>query len=66
MQTAKGGNFLLNVGPNGDGEIIDAQARPLLEAGRWLKVNGKAIYDTVSGVHEGIGTQQPESGGTRN
>jgi alpha-L-fucosidase len=51
VQTAKGGNFLLNVGPNGDGEIIDAQARPLLEAGRWLKVNGKAIYDTVSGVH---------------
>ncbi|ORY24452.1 alpha-L-fucosidase-domain-containing protein [Naematelia encephala] len=46
--TAKGGNFLLNVGPTGEGEIIEAMAKPLLEAGKWLKSNGRAIYDTVS------------------
>jgi alpha-L-fucosidase len=45
--TAKGGNFLLNVGPRADGVIIDAIAKPLREAGKWLKVNGRAIYETV-------------------
>ncbi|KAK8864116.1 hypothetical protein IAR55_001362 [Kwoniella newhampshirensis] len=44
--TAKGGNLLLNVGPNAEGKIIDAMAQPLLEAGKWLKAHGEAIYDT--------------------
>lgn len=44
--TAKGGNFLLNVGPKADGTIIEAMAKPLREAGAWLRVNARAIYDT--------------------
>ncbi|KAL1405008.1 hypothetical protein Q8F55_008628 [Vanrija albida] len=44
--TAKGGNFLLNVGPDAEGVIVDAIQRPLREAGAWLKLNGRAIYDT--------------------
>lgn len=48
LKTAKGGNLLLNVGPNADGEIVEAMSQPLLEAGKWLKVHGEAIYDTVS------------------
>ena len=50
LQTAKGGNFLLNVGPNGEGKIVEAMTKPLLEAGSWLKIHGAAIYDTVSSV----------------
>lgn len=44
---AKGGNFLLNIGPRADGSIPKAQSEPLREAGEWLKLNGRAIYDTT-------------------
>ena len=41
---SKNGNLLLNVGPESDG-TIPAQAQTiLLEMGRWLKINGEAIY----------------------
>jgi alpha-L-fucosidase len=38
------GNFLLNIGPRADGSIRNAEASRLREMGRWLKVNGEAIY----------------------
>lgn len=44
---AKGGNFLLNIGPRADGSIPKAQSEPLREAGLWLAQNGRAIYDTT-------------------
>ena len=41
---SKGGNYLLNVGPMADG-VIPLQARTILRTvGRWLKVNGEAVY----------------------
>jgi alpha-L-fucosidase len=41
---SKGGNYLLNVGPTSEG-IIPPQSQDNLRAvGRWLKVNGEAIY----------------------
>lgn len=41
---AKGGNFLLNVGPDGRGRLpLEAVSR-LREIGGWMKVNGRAIY----------------------
>lgn len=43
---AKGGNFLLNVGPCADGTIAKPITDRLLEIGAWLKVNGRAIYGT--------------------
>ncbi len=39
-----GGNFLLNVGPEPDGRIPLKSVRRLDEIGRWLKVNGEAVY----------------------
>lgn len=41
-----GGNYLLCVGPTADGRIPVVMQQRLLELGRWLKVNGEAIYGT--------------------
>jgi alpha-L-fucosidase len=41
---SKGGNYLLNVGPMADGVIPPASQDTLRAAGRWLKVNGEAVY----------------------
>ncbi|MCC7374980.1 MAG: alpha-L-fucosidase [Verrucomicrobiales bacterium] len=43
---SRGGNFLLDIGPNGDGTIPPIMEQRLLEIGDWLKVNGEAIYGT--------------------
>jgi alpha-L-fucosidase len=43
---SKNGNLLLNIGPKADGTISDIQKDRLLGLGRWLKVNGEAIYET--------------------
>lgn len=43
---SKGGNFLLNVGPTGRGEIPAPSVERLAEVGRWMKTNGESIYGT--------------------
>lgn len=43
---SKNGRLLLNVGPKADGTISEEEAGILREIGKWLKVNGKAIYGT--------------------
>ena len=41
---SKGGNMLLNIGPNGRGEF-DPRALSTLEGiGKWMRVNGRSIY----------------------
>ena len=41
---SKGGNYLLNVGPMADGVIPQPSQDILRTVGRWLKVNGEAVY----------------------
>lgn len=43
---AKGGNFLLNIGPRADGTIPAPVTSTLREMGKWLRVNGRALYGT--------------------
>jgi alpha-L-fucosidase len=41
---SQNGNFLLNVSPDGEGRIPLEQVEILQNVGRWMKVNGQAIY----------------------
>ena len=41
---SKGGNYLLNVGPMSNGVIPQAPQDNLRTVGRWLKLNGEAVY----------------------
>ncbi len=41
---SKGGNYLLNVGPTGEGEIPAPALERLAAIGRWMQANGEAIY----------------------
>lgn len=43
---SKNGTLLLNVGPKADGTISEEDRAVLMEIGRWMAVNGEAIYDT--------------------
>ncbi len=44
--TSKGGNFLLNIGPKADGTFPQESIDRLAEVGKWMAVNGEAIYAT--------------------
>ncbi len=44
--TSRGGNFLLNIGPMGDGSVVGFEKDVLLKIGQWLNKNGEAIYGT--------------------
>ncbi|MEM2939763.1 MAG: alpha-L-fucosidase, partial [Candidatus Bathyarchaeia archaeon] len=41
---SKNGCLLLNIAPKPDGTIPEEQQKILLDIGRWLQVNGEAIY----------------------
>lgn len=41
-----GGNYLLNIGPTKDGLIAPIFQERLLAVGKWLSVNGEAIYSS--------------------
>ncbi len=45
---SKGGNYLLNVGPDATGVIPQPEVQRLKEMGAWLKINGQAIYGTMA------------------
>ena len=43
---SRGGNLLLDIGPDADGTIPVIMEQRLAEIGAWLDVNGEAIYGT--------------------
>lgn len=45
---SNGGNYLLNIGPRGDGSIVEFEKDVLLTIGDWLDKNGEAIYGTTT------------------
>jgi len=45
-KVAGGGNLLLDIGPTADGRIPVIQQQRLLDIGKWLDINGEAIYGT--------------------
>ncbi len=46
-----GGNLLLNLGPNGKGEFVEAEAKQMEGLGRWLKKYGESLYETRRGIY---------------
>lgn len=43
---SRGGNYLLNIGPRGDGSVVQFERDVLLRMGEWIKANADAIYAT--------------------
>jgi alpha-L-fucosidase len=44
---SKGGNYLLNIGPKGDGSVPEPSIKAMRNIGAWMKKNGEAIYATT-------------------
>jgi len=48
--TGKGGNLLLNIGPDAMGTIPEESSRILTSVGKWLEINGESIYGAESTI----------------
>ncbi len=53
---SKNGCLILGITPSADGVIPREQREGMLQVGKWLKLNGEAIYDTRPFVIYGEGT----------
>ncbi len=49
---SKGGNYLLNIGPKGDGSIPQESIDSMRAIGKWMAVNGQAIHGTTASPFE--------------
>jgi alpha-L-fucosidase len=50
--SSMGGNLLLNISPKPDGTIPEWQVENLKEIGKWLRLNGAAIYGSKAGINK--------------
>jgi len=64
---SKGGNYLLNIGPTGNGSVPAPSVKSMQAIGRWMKANGESIHATTASPFEqtpwGRCTQKPLDGG---
>lgn len=44
---SKNGNYLLDIGPMGNGSVLDTEALHLRQAGAWIKDHAEAIFNTT-------------------
>ncbi len=44
---SKGGNYLLNIGPDGKGHVPETSAQNLRDMGKWIHQNADAVYGTT-------------------
>jgi alpha-L-fucosidase len=51
---SKGGNYLLNIGPKGDGSIPSESIDSMTAIGKWMSVNSESIYGTTASPFEGL------------
>lgn len=49
---SRGGNYLLNIGPRGDGSVVEFERDVLLGIGKWVKASAEAIYETRANPFE--------------
>lgn len=59
---SKNGNLLLNIGPRADGSIPEIFVDELKKIGKWLDLNGEAIYETRPWIMFGEGPTQIKTG----
>jgi alpha-L-fucosidase len=61
---SKGGNYMLNIGPEGDGSVPSKCVKNMQIVGKWMHINGEAIYGTKSWISTFEGTYQGVMEGT--
>jgi alpha-L-fucosidase len=52
---SKGGNYLLNIGPMGDGSVPEQSVDAMSAIGAWMKVHGESIYATTASPFKSLG-----------
>ena len=61
---SKGGNYMLNIGPDGKGNVPEQCITNLENLGTWMDINGEAIYGTTKREITKEGSTKVVVGGT--